>query len=116
VGNVLILISSILLFLYHTAEFGLNGKNNTLLGLNLMYKAFNKLHFYAQLAVDDLRLKHISDIGYFHNRYGIQLGAEGFDVLGIHNLNLQAEFNQAQPYMYSAESPSQVILTIINHG
>ena len=93
--------------LCNTAENGFGGKNYTLLGLNLMYKAFNKLHFYGQFAADEISLKHISDLGYFHNRYGIQLGAEGFDMFGLHNLNLQAEYNQAQPYMYSADSPSQ---------
>jgi hypothetical protein len=28
-------------------------------------------------------------------------------MFGLHNLNLQAEYNQAQPYMYTADSPSQ---------
>lgn len=93
--------------LFHTAEFGLNGKNNTLLGLNAMYKAFNKIHFYGQLAVDDIRMKNLFNRGNFHNRYGIQLGAEGFDIAGIPNLNVQLEYNQAQPYMYSHASPVQ---------
>lgn len=93
--------------LFHTAEFGLNGKNNTLLGLNAMYKAFNKIHFYGQLTVDDIRMKNIFNKGYFNNRYGIQLGAEGFDVGGIPNLNIQFEYNQAQPYMYTHSSPMQ---------
>lgn len=93
--------------LFHTAEFGLNGKNNTMLGLNAMYKAFNKIHFYGQLAVDNIRLNKIFDKGYFNNRYGMQLGAEGFDVAGIPNLNIQFEYNQAQPYMYTHSSPMQ---------
>ncbi|NTW32888.1 MAG: hypothetical protein HGB12_09720 [Bacteroidetes bacterium] len=95
------------LILVHTAEFGLNNKNNTLLGLNVLYKAFDKIHFYAQLVADDIRIKKISTKGYFHNRSGIQAGAEGFDLFGIKNLNVQAEYNQASPYMYSSESPTQ---------
>jgi hypothetical protein len=95
------------LILFHTAEFGLNGKNNTLIGLNALYKLFNKIHFYGQLAIDDIRLKKITEKGYFDNRYGIQIGAEGFDLFGIKNLNIQAEYNQAQPYMYSHSRPMQ---------
>jgi len=95
------------IILFHTSEFGLNNKNNTLLGLNILYKAFNNFHFYAQVAADDIRIKEISSKGYFHNRTGIQLGAEGFDFLGIKNLNIQAEYNQASPYMYSHKSPAQ---------
>jgi hypothetical protein len=95
------------IILFHTAEFGLNGKSNTLLGLNAMYKAFNKIHFYGQLAIDDIKLNKMFDKGYFNNRYGIQLGAEGFDVAGIPNLNIQLEYNQAQPYMYSHSNALQ---------
>ncbi len=95
------------IILYHTAEFGLNGKNNTMLGLNLLYKATDKIHFYGQLAMDNISLKNLSKKGYFHNRYGIQAGIEGFDMFGISNLNIQTEYNQAQPYMYSAKSPSE---------
>lgn len=92
---------------FNSAEFGLNGKNNCLLGLNLLFKASNNIHFYGQLAIDDLRLNKISEKGYFHNREGIQVGIEAFDMFGFKNLSVQTEYNQAQPYMYSDKSPSE---------
>lgn len=93
--------------LVHSAESGLNGKNNTMLGLNLLCKPLNKFHLYGQIAFDDIRLNKISEKKYFHNRYGVQTGLEGFDLFGVENLNLQAEYNYAKPYMYSHKNISQ---------
>ncbi len=91
-----------------TAMYKLDDINNAMLGLNLRYKLFNKFSTYAQLAVDDVDLsKILPNNGYIKNKVAYQIGAKGYDILKIKNLNLIIEYNQSRPYVYAHRDPVQ---------
>ncbi len=83
--------------------YGLNNKNNILIGSTIKIKPIKNVVVYGQFMADDL-----SDAQGLGNGIGYQVGANYFDVLGIKNLFLQAEYNSVQGSAYnnplSAES------------
>lgn len=82
--------------LIRTASNGFNGKHNVLMGLNAKLRITKSIQAYGQIMIDDIALdKSIRD------KYGFQAGAKYWDVAGIKNLFLQAEYNQVRPYSYS---------------
>lgn len=94
--------------LYRTVEFFLDSPDNVLLGLNLNYMAFNKTSVYGQLVLDELRTSEVfSGNGWWGNKFGYQIGLKHFDLLGINNLDILAEFNSVRPYTYSHNSISE---------
>lgn len=84
---------------------GLKGTNNVLLGATLKLIITNSISFYGQYILDDIADDFIK--GSIHNKQGFQIGAKYFDLFGAKNLHLQLEYNQARPYTYAHEKPSQ---------
>ena len=87
------------------ARFGLNNKNNILVGADLKFKITNKLNIYGQFMADNL-----SDTTKLGNSLGYQVGLNYFDVLGIKNLFFQAEYNFVNEGSYT--NPSGVATKI----
>jgi len=83
----------------NVSRFGLNNKNNILIGSDLKIKFTNKLNIYAQIMIDDLT--NSNTLG---NRWGYQFGINYFDVFGIKNLFFQAESNFVTEASYSNSS------------
>jgi hypothetical protein len=79
----------------NTAIYGFENANNTLLGTTMMLKITNKLSIYSQLMYDT------------RQKTGIQAGFKWFDVFGLKNLFLQAEYNSVSPYAYAHKAPLQ---------
>jgi len=79
----------------HAAAYGLNSKNNVLLGADMKLKLTNKINLYAQFMADDL-----SSGKSLGKAWGYQLGANWFNALGIKNLMMQTEFNQLTESSY----------------
>lgn len=75
--------------------YGLNNKNNILVGADLRIKLAKGLDVYAQAMADDLGGNVRTA-----TRWGYQGGARYFDAFGIKNLFLQAEWNQVQEGSY----------------
>lgn len=76
------------------------------LGITTKYKALTTLSLYGQFLLGELTIKRLlSGNGYLHNKFGLQLGARGFDLLGIERLNYLAEFNTVRPYTYQHFTP-----------
>ncbi|PRD52010.1 gliding motility protein RemB [Sphingobacterium gobiense] len=74
------------------------GKTNGGLGLNAKFQPWKKYIFYGQLYADD-----ISKFGFgssSNHRTAFQLGGKTYDLFGVANLNVTAEYNQAAPYTY----------------
>ncbi|MBL7919212.1 MAG: hypothetical protein JNJ40_02795 [Bacteroidia bacterium] len=76
-------------------EYGLNDKNNILVGADVKFKIANKLNLYGQLMADDL-----SGAKKYGDAIGFQLGANYFDACGIKNLFLQVEYNDVNENSY----------------
>lgn len=78
------------------ASYGLNNKNNLLIGGDMKMKLSNKLNMYYQFMADDLGTKDTLGKGYGH-----QVGLNYFDAFGIKRLFLQGEFNFASEGSYN---------------
>lgn len=83
--------------------YGLNNKNNVLLGATMKLKITKSISFYGQWMMDDISLYAKSK----RNKFGYQLGLKYFDLFTIKNLHFQAEYNSVRPYAYAAENPYQ---------
>ncbi len=76
-------------------QYQLNNKNNILIGGDIKIKLTNKINLYGQVMADDL-----SNTKQHGNGVGYQAGFNYFDVLGVRNLFLQAEFNNVNENSY----------------
>ena len=79
----------------NSTSYGLDNKNNILVGGDLKVKLANKLNFYGQVMLDGFN--HIDSIG---NGFGYQAGINYFDALSIKNLFFQAEYNNVSKSSY----------------
>lgn len=90
---------------YRALDQDLGSPDNVLLGLDARWVLWRRLSLYGQLALDEFILSHTFDgSGWWGNKQAGQLGFKYIDVAGIPNLDLQAEFNVARPYMYGHSS------------
>lgn len=77
--------------------YGLNNKNNIMLGANMSVKLSSRLMLYAQFMADDLsRMKKTK------NGIGYQVGIKYFDVLKLKNSMLQLEYNHVAEGSYTS--------------
>jgi hypothetical protein len=85
-------------------HYGLNNKNNALIGLNFRSKIYKYGDIYGQILIDN-----ISKIN-FKNRYAYQAGIHIYDILSskIKNISwlIQLEYNYARPYTYTHQIAS----------
>jgi hypothetical protein len=89
-------------------EFNLGSFDNEFMGVNLRYSMGKKVAVYGQYMIDDMRTKDfLEGNGSFGNKYAWQVGMKSFDVFGITNLHLQAEYNSIRPYAYSHRAAVQ---------
>lgn len=95
---------------FRPIEFGLGSPDNAVLGANLKVKPFSDFILYGQFMMDDLDVAAARNgKGYYRNKFGIQAGAKYFLHTDDykHNLMLQLELDQANPYTYAAKDPVQ---------
>lgn len=87
---------------YRPIEFSLNSADNAILGANMKVKVFKQTSIYGQFVMDDLNLSKMQDgKGFFQQKYGWQIGVKSFNLFGVPNLYVQAEYNQVRPYVYA---------------
>lgn len=77
--------------------YGMNNKNNIVIGANANFKITNKISIYGQFMGDDF--SNISKLG---NAFGYQLGAKYFDAFGLKNSLLQIEYNDVAEGSYNS--------------
>jgi hypothetical protein len=72
------------------------------LGLNLKYEVLKNTALYGQFMIDEFTAKEFfSSNGYWANKWALQAGFRGSNLLGIKRLNYLGEFNTARPYTYA---------------
>jgi hypothetical protein len=76
--------------------YGLNNKNNILIGATANYKISSKLSVYAQFMGDDF-----SSTLKLGNTFGYQVGVKYFDAFKLKNLMMQLEFNDVAEGSYN---------------
>ena len=79
------------------ASYGLNNRNNILVGGDLNLKITKRISLYGQIMADDL--SNTRSIG---NGIGYQAGLKYFDAFTIKNLFLQIEYNDVSESAYTS--------------
>ncbi|PSR05306.1 MAG: hypothetical protein BRD49_04885 [Bacteroidetes bacterium SW_10_40_5] len=91
---------------YRFVEHQLGSPDNVVVGSDLDYIPFNGVQFYGQVLFDEFLFDELkSGDGFWGNKYGWQFGGKYLDALGINQLDLQVEYNEASPYTYSHKYP-----------
>lgn len=79
--------------------------DNAMIGLTAKYEVLGSLTLYGQYALDEFEAKNFfSKTGSSRNKWGLQVGARGANLLKIKGLNYLAEYNTAKPYTYSSRT------------
>lgn len=86
------------------AEGHLGSVDNSIAGLNFKYNFKRHFSLYGQFVLDEFNVKYFKKDGWWAKKYAAQIGGRYIDVLGIKNLDFQAEYNLVRPYMYSHNS------------
>lgn len=88
---------------YNLIENALNSPDKNMLGLNLKYNFLRHFSIYGQMVISELNFDNrFHAKGWWGNKESYQLGIKYIDVLGVNNLDLQLEYNQAFPYSYTS--------------
>ena len=82
--------------------YGMNDRNNFLLGATFHLDLLKTLRLYGQVVIDEF-----GKSGTIGNKKGMQLGIKYFNVLGIKHFHTQLEYNVVNPYTYSARDSAQ---------
>lgn len=88
---------------YRAAEhYTGSNSSNAMVGADAQWNFLNRFQLYGQLVLDEFVLSHMrARDGWWANKWATQLGLKYIDVFGIENLDFQAEWNRARPFMYS---------------
>ncbi|WP_394907563.1 gliding motility protein RemB [uncultured Mesonia sp.] len=97
---------------YRAIEFSTGSRGgNALIGLDAKYKFSNQINAYTQMMIDEFSSSDIfGGQQSYKNKIAYQLGLKLYDFVGVRNLNLQVEYNQARPYTYSHNT------VVLNYG
>ena len=85
--------------------YGLDTKNNILLGATLKAKITKYVYAYSQLMLDEIAQDRMK--GALSNKTGWQAGFKAFNLFTLKDLYFQAEYNSVRPYAYSQRRPEQ---------
>ncbi len=77
--------------------YGMNNKNNILIGATANIKITHKISIYGQFMGDDF--SNVTTLG---NAFGYQVGAKYFDAFMVKNLMLKAEYNDVAEGSYNS--------------
>jgi len=89
------------LFLRPVENNNISSPDKMFLGLNAKYKVLDNATVYGQYLLGEFTAKEFyANYGYVHNQWGAQLGAKAFNIFGVQNLNILAEYNLVRPYTY----------------
>jgi len=93
------------IILYKPIENNLNSPDKALLGSDFKYNFAKHFSLYGQCVISEFIISEvIANKGFWANKQAYQLGLKYIDAFTVNNLDLQFEFNQANPYMYSSFS------------
>jgi len=92
---------------YKPIENGLNSPDKAIMGFDMKYNFARHFSAYGQLVISEFNVSQLlAQRGWTGNKHAVQLGLKYIDVFSVNNLDLQLEYNQARPYMYSSFNAS----------
>ena len=87
---------------YRPVEYSLGSSDNSLMGLGLNFKPFEKSLIYGQWLLDEFVLEKVREKnGWWANKFALQIGIKVYDAFKVKGLLLQTEYNAIRPYTYS---------------
>ncbi|WP_316840665.1 gliding motility protein RemB [Pedobacter gandavensis] len=90
------------IFLRPVEGANVNSPDKMRLGINTKYEILDKTTVYGQFMFDEFVAKEVfSGKGFWANKWALQIGVRGSDLLNVEGLNYLAEFNTARPYTYA---------------
>ncbi|MFI5222373.1 MAG: hypothetical protein ACHQK8_08615, partial [Bacteroidia bacterium] len=90
---------------YKVIENNMNSPDKAILGADFKYNFLRHFSLYGQAVISEFVLKEVlAGTGWWANKQAYQLGIKYIDAFTVNNLDLQLEFNQANPYMYTSFS------------
>jgi len=90
---------------YKPIENDLNSPDKAILGADFKYNFARHFSLYGQAVISEFVLQEVlAGTGWWANKQAYQLGVKYIDMFNLKNLDLQLEFNQANPYMYTSFS------------
>ncbi len=93
---------------YKSVENGLNSVDKSIIGITFKYNFLKAYSFYGQVVLTEFVFKElVARNGWMHNKFGGQVGFKLIDAVGVNNLDLQAEFNYARPFLYASYNTFQ---------
>jgi hypothetical protein len=89
---------------YWAAQSYQGDKDNLMMGVDLDFHPGNGLRLYLAYTVDDLKkLRVFSDD--FANKFSFQTGLLWADPIGLHDVDLRAEYVRIEPWIYTHKFP-----------
>lgn len=86
---------------YRFIEGYLGSSDNAMVGLDFKWNILKTASLYGQFVLDEFNKEEYSKDNWWARKYGWQIGAKYYDVLGVENLDIQVEHNRVRPYTYS---------------
>jgi hypothetical protein len=87
---------------YRAVESNLGSRDNSLMALDFEWQIKNKYVVYGQFLLDEFNLKFLkTEPNWWANKYAYQIGGRAFNLFGLKNLDVLAEYNRCRPYTYS---------------
>lgn len=89
---------------YRAVEMQLgSGNSKATIGFDVKANLLKTVQLYGNLVVGEFVFKDLKNYGSgsWLNKQALQLGGKYIDVLGVRNLDLQAEVNVVRPFMYT---------------
>jgi hypothetical protein len=87
---------------YRFVESFQGSADNAFIGLDFKWNFAKRFSLYGQFMLDEFNSKEFFKAsGYWANKFAVQGGIKYINVLGINNLDYQAELNIVRPYTYS---------------
>jgi len=87
---------------FRPQEFAQGSSDNSLLGMSLKVRGWDKYIFYGQLILDEFYLKEYQNNNdWWANKFGYQLGFKTYDLFNVDGLDVLTEFNLTRPYTWA---------------
>lgn len=93
------------LILSRSIAYGLDGKNNAMLGINWRIDLPLTIQIYGQWVFDEFGSNASENLQSPDHQSGFQSGVKWFDAFTVQNLYLQGEYNRVRPYTYGHRQP-----------
>lgn len=91
---------------YNAIDNARNSPDKNLVGIDFKYNFAKHFSLYGQMMISEMNLRRrFKGDGWWGNNEAYQIGLKYIDVLNVSNLDMQWEYNQAAPYMYTSFNP-----------